>query len=222
MTSSHKGRVVRFRGGRHREVRELLPWRRSNQLDAAERERVEAHLKVCAECQAEVRFQERLGDEIAHLPLDVELSWAAMRRQMAAEAAPRRRAWSGARLAGAAGVVWRSSPAWGGWAASSVLLVAAAVLWLRPIGSDGAFHALSAKPAAAPAGDMVAVFRPDTPERAMSAALNASGARIVDGPTEADAYVLFVPRAQRERALAALRARPEVVMAEPVDGPAPR
>jgi len=68
-----------------------------------------------------------------------------------------------------------------------------------------------------PGGDVLVVFRPETPERAFNAALKASGARIVGGPTEADAYVLSVPMAGRDSALATLRRRSEVVMAEPIE-----
>jgi len=214
MSSSLMGRVVNFRGGRHREVRDLLPWYLGGQLEEAERERVEAHLKVCAECQAEVRFQERLGAEIAHMPLDVERGWARMQRRIAEDARPKV-AWRPERIAGAVALVWRDSPMWGGWALSSVLLVAA-VLWLRPLSPDGAYHALSAK-TAAPAADIVVVFKPETPERDLRAALKASGAEIVGGPTEADAYILAAPAARRAGALSALRARSEVVMAEPID-----
>ena len=64
---------------------------------------------------------------------------------------------------------------------------------------------------------MVTIFRPETSERDIRAALADAGARIVDGPTGADAYVLSVPAAQRASALAKLKARPNVVMAEPVD-----
>ena len=214
-SSSLMGRVIRFRGGRHREVRDLLPWYLGGQLEGGEQERVEAHLKVCAACQAEVRFQERLGAEIAEMPLDVERGWARMRQQIAEDAAPRM-VWRPARVAGAAAVVLRGSPMWGGWALASVLLVAA-VVWLRPLSPDGAYHALAAKPAAPPAADIVVVFQPDTPERALRAALRDSGAEIVGGPTEADAYILSAPPARRGAALAALRSHAEVVMAEPID-----
>jgi hypothetical protein len=50
--------------------------------------------------------------------------------------------------------------------------------------------------------------------------LNASGAELVGGPTDADAYVLHIPSERRTAALASLRNRPEVVMAEPIDGQA--
>jgi hypothetical protein len=139
MSSSLMGRVVRFRGGRHREVADLLPWYLGGGLDPAEHERVAAHLKVCAECQAEVRFQEQLGAEIAEMPLDVERGWARMRRRIAEEAAPKRPVWRQRpawrlppRLAGGMALAWRASPAWGGWATATVMVVVA-LAWLRAL-----------------------------------------------------------------------------------------
>jgi hypothetical protein len=48
--------------------------------------------------------------------------------------------------------------------------------------------------------------------------LQASGARIVDGPNAAGAYVLAVPPARTARACDALRAAPGVLLVERVDG----
>jgi anti-sigma factor RsiW len=75
MTSDRGGENNRHRD-EHRELRDLLPWYVTGQLDAAEAARVEAHLNECAECEAEIRFEERLEAEVARLPLDVEQGWA--------------------------------------------------------------------------------------------------------------------------------------------------
>ncbi|HEX5262300.1 MAG TPA: zf-HC2 domain-containing protein [Phenylobacterium sp.] len=213
------GRVIGFRGGKHREVQELLPWYLNGQLDPAEEDRVRAHLSVCAECQAEVRFQERLGPEIAHLPLNVEHSWSRMRRMVEADRAPAGRprpepGWGGRSWA-PIGVAWRTAPLWGVGALTGALLVAV-VAYSPPFGATAQYHALGAR-VTPTSGNVMVIFRPDTPERSLRGALLAIHARLVDGPTEADAYVLSVPAPEREAALAALRARPEVVTAQPID-----
>jgi hypothetical protein len=64
------------------------------------------------------------------------------------------------------------------------------------------------------------LFRPDASEGAMRQALSASDARLVDGPTPAGAYLVQVPAAERQRALALFRLRPDVISAQPVDAPA--
>jgi hypothetical protein len=108
---------------------------------------------------------------------------------------------------------------WLGWGLAAVLMLGLAVLMtpsLRPAPTADVYHALSAAPVTEP-GNVVVIFRPDTTEQSMREALNASGARLVDGPTPADAYVLRVPAGGREVALASLRARREIVLAQPVD-----
>jgi hypothetical protein len=222
MSPSIMGRVIRFRGGGHREVNEVLPWYLAGQLDPAVTERVEAHLSVCAECQAEVRFQRRLGAEIAQLPLDVEESWAQMRRLIEQEPAPRRRQSRAPRVEPrrlrppqALAAAIRVAPVWGGWATAAAMLIAAVIL-LPASGPVGAYRALGARPAATP-GNVLVMFRPETREQSLREALRAAHARLVDGPTAADAYVLSVAAPERARALALLRKRPEVVLAQPID-----
>ena len=192
----------------HNELRELLSWYVTGQLDAAEAARVEAHLDGCAECQAELRFEQRLESEVARLPLEVEAGWARMRRRMEGDR-PELRVLR----------ALRARAPWLGWGVAAVLMLGLGVLLapsLRPAPAADGYHALGAAPAAEP-GNVVVIFRPDTTEKSMREALKASGARLVDGPTPADAYVLHVPAPTRDAALASLRARREIVLAQPVD-----
>jgi hypothetical protein len=94
----------------------------------------------------------------------------------------------------------------------------AAILLLRDA-QPTRYLALGAAPGAT-AGNVVIIFRPDTLESTLREALNASDARVVDGPTPAGAYVLHVPDAERPAALAELRRRAEVTLAEPIDAAA--
>ena len=57
-------------------------------------------------------------------------------------------------------------------------------------------------------------FRADATEAQIRASLNTSGARLVDGPTVTDAYVVRLPREHYESALAALRQQPAVALVE--------
>jgi hypothetical protein len=100
--------------------------------------------------------------------------------------------------------------------AACALIAVGVTVMPRQTGPAAAYHALGGARSVTP-GNMVVIFRPDTPERAIRDALTGVGARIVDGPTAADAYVLQVPTAQRAGALAQLRSRPNIVLAEPVD-----
>jgi hypothetical protein len=220
------GRIIRLRADRHHEVQRLLPWYVTGALDLDERDDVAAHLKTCPECLAELRLEQRLDIEVAALPLDVEHDWAAMRRRIEKQ---NQRPWDAlvARL-GAAGArasrAWRSGGPWLGWALAAPALVLALVM--SPISTVSPFaakpdryHVLGASQAPA-AGNVVVMFRPDASEKAMREALVSSHARLVDGPTEADAYVLRVPSAERAAALKTLRAEPVVALAQPIDSSA--
>jgi hypothetical protein len=62
------------------------------------------------------------------------------------------------------------------------------------------------------------VFKPETREAQLRRLLSTNDASLVGGPTDADAYLLHVPEAARADVVTRLRARPEIVMAEPIDG----
>jgi hypothetical protein len=145
----------------------------------------------------------------------VDPAWARLEARLDAADARRGRAKTG-------GFAW-AMPAWLGWglAGQAALLTLFAVLAGPVLAPKPEFHALGAR-AASPAGNMVVIFRPDTREATLRADLKAANARIVDGPTEADAYVLAAPAASRDKAVATFRARPEVMLAEPIgEGGAP-
>ena len=193
----------------HRKAQELLAWYVTGRLDPAEHERVRTHVEACADCQAEMRTEARLEAEVARLPLEVERGWALMRERLTAEARPSWRP----RLP-------RPAPAWLGWGVAAALAVMVGVSWL-PLTTPSSYHVLGEAPSAA-AANLVVVFLPDTTERQMREALKASGARLTDGPTAANGYLLRVPATRREAALASLRTQPIVAVAEPLDsGAAP-
>lgn len=79
------------------------------------------------------------------------------------------------------------------------------------------FHALGTAGQAGP-GNVVVRFRPDATERDIRSTLQDADARLVDGPTVTDAYLLSVPAEHLVGALAGLRANRSVVLAEPLDG----
>ena len=197
------GKDDTVRDAAHDAAAELLPWYVTGQLAPDEAERVGDHVAGCAECQAEVAFQKQLEAEVARLPLDVERGWTQMRSRIEANddapvAAARR----------------RMRGAWVGWGVAATFAVVAGVSWL-PQTQGPQYHALG-EAKAEQGGNVVVVFHPDTTERQMRETLKAGEARLVDGPTAAGGYVLAVPAAKRPAALAALRARQNVVLAEPI------
>ncbi|KQQ36022.1 hypothetical protein ASF61_07370 [Duganella sp. Leaf126] len=121
---------------------------------------------------------------------------------------------------------WRraaaNEPSWLRWAAAAqcALIVGMAAMLARPDAADTAnapaYHALGN--GAAPAGgNLVVMFAPTTTERELRHILQRHGARVVDGPTVTDAYLLRVPDAERQRTLDALRNDPAIRLAEALD-----
>jgi anti-sigma factor RsiW len=210
-------RILSFADPCHR-TRHLLPWYAVGSLDEADRARVDAHLVSCAAFRAELASERSLHAEIAALPVDVENGWAALRERVARrERRPRFVLGVAAALQGAGGD-WSLAAPWLKWslAGQFALLLGALGVLALPRTAPASYHALGLSTASR-TGDIVVVFRPDITEARLRGLLEASGARVVDGPTSTDAYLLFTPLSQRPSALAQLRGAREVTLAEPVD-----
>ena len=211
--------VVRLDAERHRAVQSLLPWHAARTLADDERERVEAHLAECPRCQADLAFERRL--QAAHgaldgaRPRDVEQDWARLASRLD-EPAPSRRA-------GLRAAVRRWREHWEALGANVRRVLVAQCALIAALGValglslplGGAYRALGAAPANA-TGNLLVMFRAEASEAQLRAALQAAGARIVDGPTAAGAWVLAVPASRKTAALESLRAQPTVRLAEPL------
>ena len=201
----------------HDEAEELLPWYVTGRLEAADRERVEKHLTDCDRCQAQLRVERRLADEYRAYSPQVETNWARLRDRIEPTLAKRPLA-PPAAISG-----WRTMkrPAVAMLMAAQLAIVVLTAGTVRYFAQpDAAYRALGSAPVTASANAVV-IFQPQTREEQLRRLLNASGAELVGGPTDADAYVLHIAPSGRAAALAELRDRPEVVMAEPIDGQTP-
>ena len=227
------GQIVHLEPDPHAAVQQLLPWYLTGRLEAAETAQVEHHLASCTECRAELETERawQLLQPGETAQVDVEDGWAKMRSQVAApaprprtaDAAPAGgRRFGGRRVGGGAalpGFFGRApARAWAAPGLLSVALACALVYTLRPQQAAD-YHAL----AAAPVDSATAVvrFHPDATEQQIRRGLNAAGARLVDGPTVTDAYVVRVPRDRYTQALAALRREPGVALVEALETASP-
>ena len=215
------GRVVTFPADRHQEVQRLLPWYGAGTLDEADRAAVEAHLGDCAECRRDLDAEPTLKAALASASPDAETGWAALevraRRTMPAQRRRSRRPWANA----GRGLMRPERLKWvvaAQFAALVVLsLTALPTAPNAPSGQrQGAYRALGEAPSGR-SGNVLAMFKPDASVAAMRHSLEASGARLVDGPTPAGAYLLEVPGGEGGRSLASLRGDPNVTMAEPIE-----
>jgi len=202
--------IFPLRPSEHDTVQQLLPWHVNGTLAADETARVEAHLAECEDCRHDLACERELAREVALLPLDIDEGWQALAMRL-----PDTRASDTARRVP---LFSRSGPvgwAVGGALAASVVLSVAIVGLQRPAAPAQTYRTLGS-PAAAASGQVVVLFRPDTPEQQMRTLLAAQGARVVDGPTAAGAYVLHIEGPSATDAINALRQSSDVVLAEPI------
>jgi anti-sigma factor RsiW len=226
------GQIVHLEPDPHAAVQRLLPWYLTGRLETIEHDAVEAHLAQCPECRAELETERQwqLLQPGHGAQADVEDGWARMRARLDGESAlrpvatpmpgSRRRGWFAppARQAAArpATRAW-AAPA-RAWAAPALLSIGLAVaigVTLRPSPATGDYHALAA-PVEAGATAVVR-FRPDATEAQIRHSLKDSGARLVDGPTVSDAYVVRLPREHYAAALDKLRKEPGVALVEALE-----
>ena len=205
--------IIRLYGDPHEQAQALLPWYVTGALTPDERGAVAAHLEECAECRQDLAEEQALAKALANLP-DEQASGRAARPRPPRREGPDRRSPA---IHGAGILRRRISVGAALMAQAAMLVVVVGLAWALSLQPRPAYRALGAAPAAA-AGNIVVIFDPATSEQELRTALVHSGARIVDGPTASDAFILRAPAQERAAALARLKANPRIVMAEPLDG----
>lgn len=208
------GQILRFDASAHRAADALLPWFANGTLDGEELELVSRHLRECARCRREV---EMLRQVQAFYALDAPAT-APLRssREVAALIAGGRRRDALVRWLRRLVEPWRRAPAWTRWAIAAEFagLIGLAVLVAPP--GDAPYRTLGASARVVAPGTIAVVFVPEIAEAELRRIVQAAGARIVDGPTASNAYLLRVPAGNRAEALAVMRSEPSVVLAEPL------
>lgn len=206
------GHIIHLNGDPHEQTQRLLPWYANGTLDPEERAAVDAHLAECAACREEAAVDRAFCMELAGMPVDVEQGWAALRRDMDERRTPKFKPLAGIMPA----FLRRPVPL--GWAlsaqAAALALMVGVVRLAGP--AQPVYQALSTPPVTAP-GNVVVMFRPNMTERDFRTILTENQAKLVDGPTVTDAYVLRVDAGRRDAILMHLRDDRNVVLAEPID-----
>ena len=200
------GRVIPFDAAAHKVADALLPWFVNGTLKGEELALVQRHLGECARCQHEVEWLRELHAAcIAGEAMPgASAAFRNLRRQleepMEGDSIARlRRSWS------------RSQP-WSRWA-----IAVLGTLLLSGADGPALYRTLGARNATVPAtGSLVVVFDPAATEAEVHRILRGAGARIVDGPTQANAYVLEVPPGQTDRAAQAIKAERAALLVEPL------
>jgi anti-sigma factor RsiW len=206
------GPVVRLDPATHKVVDTLLPWFVNGTLDADERVLVERHVAQCARCRQEVEWLRALHAACVAGEASSEGS-SAFRKLRRRLETPRRRA-------GRVSPGFLRAP-WTHWVigAQLVLIAGLGTLTFQDTFQDadraGRYRTLGVPSTAVPArGTLVVVFDPNTSEAELRRVLREADARVVDGPTSSNAYVLDVAASRQAQALQALRAERAVTLAE--------
>ena len=210
------GRIVDLLSTPHLATEALLPWLLNDTLTSDERSQIEAHLRSCAQCSAELEQQKRLqshysGAATPDLALDVGAAFARLLPRLDDQPvhSPRRPLWT------------RQPVRWWqlGLAVQMGIILAlssALLLQLTPTTQNvdmAAYRGLAATAHRA-TGDALVVFNPITSEAQVRASLQRVGARIVDGPTAAGAFVVRFDDDPTAAMLASLRGDPAIVRGE--------
>lgn len=207
-------RVIRFDAAAHKVAHVLLPWLVNGTLKGDELELVQRHLDKCQDCRHEVEWLRELHAAcIAGEAMPgASVAFRRLRRELEA---PRqgRDAIAWLRLSG------ERTRQWWPWAIAAEFAVIIVLGGLLLTSTDGPapYRTLGAGSARTPAtGSLVVVFDPATSAAEMQRILRSAGARIVDGPTQANAYVLEVSPGQTDRAAKAIKAERATRMIEPL------
>jgi anti-sigma factor RsiW len=173
---------------RHEECWLLLPWLANGRLSAAERARVEEHVRECAACAREVSSQRLLCEALAEPDRVSYAPGPSFRKLMeridggAAQPRETRQAPPARSPAGAAALYSAWRPPGLAWAASFALMVGLAVLsgaayrWSQP------FYVTHTATAAVKPDVLHVAFERSLPIGEVEELLRAAGARVVEGP----------------------------------------
>jgi hypothetical protein len=216
----HIGRIDDVRI--HEEVTALIPWYVNGSLGEHERQRLDTHLPLCANCRDALAQERRVYQGVSVEPA-VEYIPAASLKRLHARLDSLDATASGAvpGAVSAAEARGRRAIPWQGLMAASVAVMAVALSWLA---ADRWTQSRTRAPSyftvttAAPhvPGEVIrAVFAPTITLTELQAILDAAQLRIVAGPTEAGVYSLAaISRRPVSSSLALLRQHSDVRFAE--------
>jgi hypothetical protein len=221
------------RSALHARAELVIPWLVNGSLPAEAEPAVREHIAICPDCRADYEEQLRVCETMradGPLVFAAESSYQKLLTRIQAEEAgpePLEEEAAELRSTPAAPLFRKASPAVR-WLAAAVILQTFALglgawAWHSSSGArDAGYTTLTSSPPSYDSGPRVRVlFRPDLSISALQGVLLGAGAHIIDGPADGNVYTLGFARAAGSHAalakrVAALRANPAVLFAEPV------
>lgn len=209
----------------HDEAERLLPWYETGQLSALEEAQMRRHLQDCSSCQAELEQEKRLREALCGSAADYgrtpAMDWLAFKGRLAEDR-------TGPEVEPLRSHIAKPVPqnrvpgaTWFKWAFAAQFVVVAiglaAIVHMQMKAHDPAPYRTLGAAASTPKGNVVVVFQPQTSEAVFRQILQDNQARMIDGPTEANGYILRVPAAQRDQIVKNLQHSKNITLAEPID-----
>lgn len=206
------GRVLPFDPSAHAAADALLPFFVNGTLRGKELAFVEEHVRACEQCQREIDWLREVFAACAAIEPLQDPAPADLRR-LARFERPVPAGMSPARISRE----WRTAQPWVRWllAAQLAAIAVLGTMLATDTRNEGVYQTLGASARSAQVHDAIAVmFDPGATESEIRRIVLSAGARIADGPTATNAFVLEVPAARSDRALLALRTERAVRFAE--------
>lgn len=220
------------RAALHARAELVIPWLVNGSLPAEAEPAARQHIATCPECREDYEEQLRVSQAMradGPLVFAAESSYQKLLARMQNAAADREPLEEALELhPSRAAPPFRRTPTVVRWLAAAVVLQAFAIgagawVWHSSLGTRTAgYTTLTSNSSSYDSGPRVRIlFRTDLSIGALQNVLQAAGAHIIDGPADGNVYTLGFARPPRSRAaleerIAALRANPSVLFAEPV------
>lgn len=212
----------------HQQIQLLLPWYMNQSLQPEERQQVESHIRQCLLCRRELVSLRKLAEavtELSDLEVAAETSFASLRSKLPARASDKSLSNSSAKTPKLAGLSKLSRQSAVQFAMAATLLLAIIPLTMHTVQTNTAdnYYTLSAaKPELATGKQLRVVFAKSLSSTEVAAILATIYAQRVDEPNSIGAFTIkldSVDSPKLEDAIALLRSRPDVLLAEPIIQP---
>lgn len=210
----------------HTEMEMLLPWYVNGTLDERERAMVDAYIAAHPEFAVLLAEEYRLRDAAVSMPVGatapaqpatlrsverrspVSLWHRALGRRWIETMQAKRRVTAAALQAAMVIGAFFVGSFWYGQNGAG------------PPSTSAEYHTLSA-PESSDFGKIIVAAQKNTSEADFRLALTSANAVIIDGPTEAGAYIIRVPKKDSEAMLSLLQKNKAISLAQPIDGNSP-
>ncbi|MFZ6733891.1 zf-HC2 domain-containing protein [Undibacterium sp. Ji42W] len=203
----------------HSQVQDLLPWYVVNTLQPDEQQLVRAHLQTCTGCQDDLQWQQKLkaGEPAASTVPNVDRALARLLPRLDKQVQSTSAKHSNNFLARLLSMFKREDKTATRWGMAvmvtqTAVIVGLVALMALPKQDDSSYRVLGNGERSS--GNIVVVFKPETTVKDIQRIMSINDARIIDGPTVTNAYLLNVDDARLAQSIKELRSEAGIELVE--------